>query len=253
MNLVKDALFDGLSVLGLPRERAVILMYHSVSERTDYFMNVLPSRFAEQMAYVAKSGRAVVALNELVRRLKSGEPLGGAIAITFDDGYRDNYTVAYPILRKYGFPATIFVTTDSIGTTDKSGLPRLSESEIVEMARSGLVDVQPHSMTHPKLGELAEGAVRAEVAGSKARIESLLGKTCAHFAYPYGSRSDVAERVVRECGFQSATTVGEGTVGPDTDALRLPRVSIDSSTSMAQFRGKLTRAVDIYQSLKSRP
>ena len=250
MSLLKDAFFGALSILGLPADRAVVLMYHSVDPSTDYFMNVRPERFAAQMAYLKVSGRSVVSLSALALKLKNKEPLGGAIAITFDDGYRDNYTHAYPILQKHGFPATIFVTTDLIGKSDKRNLPRLSEGELIDMERSGLIDIEPHSMSHPKLTELTGETVRAEIVGSKERLEQLLGKTCSHFAYPFGSISSEAERIVGECGFESATSVREGTLSRDTHPLTLHRVSIDNTTSMAQFRGKITRAVDFYEWLK---
>lgn len=252
MNVLKDALLGGLSYLGLPRDRAVILMYHSVSSGVDYFANVEPKDFGRQMKHLADTNRPIVSLAELIRRLKTGEPLGGAIAITFDDGYRDNYETAFPILRRYGFPATIFVTTDLIGKTDKRNLPRLTGEQMKEMQASGLIDIEPHTRSHPHLSRLAEPEARAEILGSKEAIEQMLGKQCLYFAYPYGDSSDAVKSFVASIGFDAAAGVKEGTVTKESDLVDLPRVSIDASTTHAQFRGKSSHAIDLYQYLKKR-
>jgi len=247
MNILKDAFLGGLSFLGLPEDRAVILMYHSISPGIDYFMNVEPKEFEQQMKYLADSKRPVISLSELVRRLRNKEPLGSSLVLTFDDGYRDNYEIAFPILKRHNFPATIFVTTGLIGKSDKRALPRLSVEQLKEMESSSLIDIEPHTVSHPKLATLNAADAKKEIDDAKKIIEELLGKKAAHFAYPYGSYAPETERIVRECGFESATSVREGTVGADSDLLHLSRVSIDSSTTFAQFRGKLSRGVDVYQ------
>ena len=250
MNLIKDAFLGGLSLLGLPADRAVILMYHSIGPHNGYFWNVTAGEFAKQMTYLASTKRSVISLSELVRKLRAHEKLGGMVAITFDDGYRDNYTNAFPILKRYGFPATIFVTTDLVGAKDKRGFARLSLEEMQDMLASGLVDIQPHSKTHPKLAETSQARAREEVTGSKRAVETLLGIHATVFAYPYGNYNNVTQTIVRESGFEAAATVGEGTVHSRTDPYMLPRNSIDSSTTMAQFRGKVSHAIDHYESLK---
>lgn len=250
MKTLLKEIFFRLVPKRLPRSRAAILMYHSISENADYFWKVLPKDFERQMAYLAAAQIPVIPLSELVRRLREKESLGGAISLTFDDGYRDNYSAAFPILKKYGFPATIFVVTGLIGKSDKRGLEYLTSDEIRAMHASGLISIEPHTRTHPKLSALPDGAARSEIAGSKNDIEQLLGKHATLFAYPYGSFNTATDRIVRECGFDAATAVGEGTVSASSDQYHLPRNSIDRSTTFAQFRGKISRAIDIYESLK---
>ena len=249
MKLLKELYFL-LAPRRLPKGRAAILMYHSVGPDNQYFWNVTVENFALQMESLKRSGRPVVHLSELVRRLRAHEPLGGSIAITFDDGYRDNYTNAFPILKTYGFPATIFVTTDVIGSADKRGFLHLTVQEMKEMEASGLIDIEPHSKAHPRLAGIDTDIAREEIKGSKLAVESLLGKRAALFAYPYGSYNERVQSIVEECGFDAATTVEEGTVSAATDPYRLPRNSIDSSTSLAQFKGKLSTAIDWYERLK---
>lgn len=246
--LLKRLFFRLAGSRPLSREQAVVLMYHSISGHSDEF-TVSPAVFEQQMSYLSENGIPVIALSELVRRLRSRETLGGAVVITFDDGYRDNYTNAFPILKKYGFPATIFVVTDSIGTTDDT-FEYLSVSEIKEMAASGLIDIEPHTKTHPHLSREPVERQRDEVIGSKQAIEAITGESATLFAYPYGDGDHTTITVVRESGFEAAVSVVPGTVQTGAELLRIPRNAIDSTTSTVQFRGIVSGAVDRYEALK---
>ncbi|MDO8561311.1 MAG: polysaccharide deacetylase family protein [bacterium] len=247
--LIKELFFQFVRI-ELPRNRASILMYHSVSDRPDYFWAVPRSDFASQMKYLSDAKKPVIALAELVRRVRSGESLGGSVALSFDDGYRDNYTNAFPVLKKYGFPATIFVTTDCMGKFDTHNLEHLSVGEMKEMEASGLIDIEPHTKSHPRLARLSNDAAREEIEGSRKRVADILGKPAPLFAYPYGDFNAETERIVKNSGFIAAATVREGTVSSESDPFQLPRNSIDRSTTLRQFRGKISRAVDFYQALK---
>lgn len=230
--------------------RAAILMYHSVARSKELFFSVTPEEFETQMEYLVQRGKKVVPLRSLVEKMKQNEPLRGEIVLTFDDGYKDNYANAFPILKKLGLPATIFVTTDFIGGVDGRRIPMLSEAELKEMHASGLIDIEPHSMSHPKLAKQNLEDVRKEISGSKEIIERLLGKTCSYFAYPYGSFNEETVEVVRSLEFDAAVTVIEGTVAHDDDLLLLKRNSIDRLTTSTQFIGKISRTIDRYHSLK---
>lgn len=248
-SLLKDIFFT-LMRFPLTRNRAVILMYHSISGRTDYFAHVTPAEFERQMAYLAEKHIDVIPLAELVRRLKTGESLNGSVAITFDDGYRDNYTVVFPVLKKRRFSATIFVTTDLVGQKDKHGFERLTVAEVQEMEASKLITIEPHTRSHPRLAKLSRDEARKEIAGSKEAVEKMSGKTATLFAYPYGDFSGETARLVQECGLECAVTVKEGTVSRESDVFQLPRCSVDSTTTFSQFKGKITRATDLYELCK---
>ena len=163
MKLLKDAILGGFSFLGLPCDRAVILMYHSIDDRPDHFNSVAPDTFARQMSYLSAQKLNVFQLSELVRRLCEKLPLRGSVVITFDDGYRNNLTNALPVLRQHGFPATIFVVTDLIDKTDENGLERLSRQELQALEASGLVDIEPHTKTHPRLAGIDTDIARGEI------------------------------------------------------------------------------------------
>lgn len=248
---LKDGLFWAFGIGAGLKDRAVILMYHSIEDRPGHFNSVAPDNFEKQMQYLASHSYAVISLSELVERLLQKRSIERCVVITFDDGFRNNYSNVFPILKKYKFPATIFVTTGWIsGRDDKSGLEYLREDELREVETSGLIDIEPHTVSHPKLAELSLERAREEIAGSKQHIEELLGKKCRFFAYPYGNYDEATARVVSECGFEAAVTVREGTVPANSRLFELPRNSIDGSTTFTQFRGKVSNAVDRYEAMK---
>ena len=242
----KETFFRFVPKPMLPRSSASILMYHSISDHGDHFSTIPPEAFKKQMMYFAKKKYPMISLVELVRRLRAGEPLGGSVALTFDDGYRDNYATVFPLLQRYGIPATIFVTTNFIGTPGYC-----SAEELREMHVSGLINIESHTLTHSKLANLSRADVARELRESRRVLESILGATSMIFSYPYGDFSKETVSVVREVGFMGAVTVSEGTVDSIADPLLLPRNAIDSSTSFSQFRGKISRAIDWYNSLKT--
>lgn len=229
--------------------RATILMYHSISI-DDTAFSVSPRKFGAQMRFLSESKYKVIPLSELVQRLENNVRLKGEIVITFDDGYKDNFLNAYPILKQYNFPATIFMTTDLVGHFDNRNIEMLTEEDIKEMHRSGFIDIEPHSCSHPKLARCSKEDVFLEVGNSKGVIERLLDKTCSFFAYPYGSFNDDTVNVLRSLGFTCAVTVEEGSIDEGENLFKLKRVSIDRSTSLIQFRGKISRAIDYYKRLK---
>ena len=244
-SFLKQIFFNVSPKFPLAEDRATILMYHSVGNRQDFFSVVSRETFEKQMAYLAGKKHPVVPLAELVRRLRAHEPLGGSIALTFDDGYQDNYTTVFPLLKQYNFPATIFVTTGLIGTPGYC-----SAEELQEMHISGLVSIEPHTLSHPKLAKLSRAGAEHEIRDSREKLRGIIGTAPSLFAYPYGSFSEETTAMVREMNFAGAVTVEEGTIGPDTDVFRLPRNSVDSSTAFSQFRGKVSRAIDWYVACK---
>ncbi|MHB1769607.1 MAG: polysaccharide deacetylase family protein, partial [Minisyncoccota bacterium] len=193
----KNIVFVALNTVA-PRlgNRASILMYHSISDRKDYFSAISLEEFKRQMAYIAGKKYMVISLAELVRRLRTHEPLGGTAVLTFDDGYRDNYTTVFPLLEQYRFPATIFVTTDFIGEPGYC-----SAEELREMHDSGLIAIEPHTQTHPKLAKLSRADAEREIRESRRVLQDILGAPPILFAYPYGSFSEETVGLVREMGF----------------------------------------------------
>jgi len=191
-NKIKTAIYFGLNVFfgSLPTGKAAILMYHSI-DHNKVFFTVTPENFRKQMDLLYKEKYSIISLGELAGLIidKRAIPLK-TVVLTFDDGYQDNYFNAFPILKKYNFPATIFLATGFIGknriSSSGATLKILNWDQIIEMHNSGLVDFEPHTVSHLKLHRLSLEEAKKEILNSKRTIEEKLNKKCKFFAYPYG-------------------------------------------------------------------
>ena len=247
--LLKELFFRIVNKGPLPKDRAAILMYHSIAT-TEHFFSVSLKDFEWQMNHLSEEHMPVISLKDLVVRLTSKKELGGSIAVTFDDGYRNNFTDAFPILKRHNFPATIFVATEKIGSSDARGFARLTPEDMREMGASGLIDIEPHTHTHPHLSRASHEVQRKEIVESKRIVEGIVQKKCTLFAYPYGDFSEETVDIVTEEAFDAAVSVIEGTVHKGSNLYHLPRNSIDHSTTFSQFCGKISTAVDRYEAIK---
>jgi len=223
--------------------KATVLMYHSINTNSLFF-TVRSENFAEQMAYLKNKRFNIISLNQLVELIEEKKLIPQkTIVLTFDDGYKDNYFSAYPILKKYNFPATIFLVPDLIGQTTRNRqnivFKMLDWPQIQEMHQSGLIDFQPHSLTHQKLDRIKSTEVEHEVKESKIIIEEKLNKKCYFFAYPGGNFNEAAIDILKENGFRAALTINNALADRNSDLFKLPRKSINTETSMTQFKGKL--------------
>ncbi len=236
--IIKDIL-----ALVTPRQKGVpILMYHSV-EHNDTLLSVELESFKKQMRYLKDNNYQVIKLSDLVNFLKSDSPLPEKIVVlTFDDGFKDNYFNAFPVLKEYNFPATIFLTVGSIGKevmTSQGIFPALGWNEIEEMHDSGLIDFQPHTMTHPKLDQITLEEIKSEVIQSKEIIEERLNKECYFFAPPKGRCGQEIKEILRNEGFEAILTIERGFVKKGDNLLGLKRRAVNSTTSFIQFKANL--------------
>lgn len=237
--IIKDIL-----ALIVPRQKGIpVLMYHSI-DKNDVFFTVKPCVFERQMSYLKDNNYQVIGLSDLVEFLEKGEELPQkAVVITFDDGFEDNYFNAFPVLKKYNFPATVFLATGLIGgeinNSQNIPLKMLNWRQIEEMHSSGLVDFQPHAVSHQRLDKFDKNKIKEEIIESRKIIEEKLDKKCLFFAYPKGKYNQDIIEILKENGFKAARTVDAGKVNKGDDLFKLKRVSINSTTSFIQFKANL--------------
>lgn len=210
-----------------------ILLYHKVGKDTDS-LTVSTERFSQDMQYLADKGYTALSLGDIRSRLQNdaADMPSKPVLITFDDGYLDNYTNAFPILAKYNLKASFYIITGMIGQEN-----RVTAAQIREMAAAGM-DIGSHTVTHRSLGELSSDQAMIELADSKTALEQLLGKSIDFIAYPCGSFHQDTLKLVNKLGYLGGFSVKHGNaVFKDKLAIRrIPIFNYDNSISKILFK-----------------
>jgi len=198
--------------------RSVILGYHGVADcelRRDLSrLQTPPAQFARHVELLRDAGFRFTTMTAAADELIGGRPRPGLAVITFDDGLRNNHTAALPILDRIGAPATVYVASGFIGgvnpwLTADAGGAMLTEEEIRSLARAGW-EIGAHTVGHPDMATLSYAACRAEIDGSRERLEAITGAPVDTFAYPFGRYGPEAVAAVRDSGMRAALTTGSG-------------------------------------------
>lgn len=212
-----------------------VLMYHSIGEEMGNDAVISPTLFAEQMAYLHSQGYNPVTMDQLYDYLTSQKGLPSKpVLITFDDGYRDTYEIALPILKRYEFKSTLFVLTSDSER-------RLTWQELQEMKASGM-EIASHSYAHRNLAGMTVAAQADEITRSKELLDRNLKQDTRYFCYPNSSFSTETKRILQEKGFKLAVTIDPGWVKVGDDRFALRRVWIGNGVDINRFKERLTRA-----------
>ncbi|MDH5545364.1 MAG: polysaccharide deacetylase family protein [Gammaproteobacteria bacterium] len=241
--------FNPTGVFGNGLQTIPILCYHRFDDERGK-MSVSTDKFRQQMQYLKDNGYRVISLKDALSFFqgKQAIPLR-SVVITIDDGYRSNYTEAFPIFQEFNFPATIFLYTDFLGAPDA-----LTYTQIREMHKSGLIDFQPHSKSHPNLvlmhGDDSEEEYRqrveAEIESSSSRISSIIETDMFSFAYPFGDTNELVISKLKDRNFSVAATVQPGTNPAFATPFMLKRTMIFGDHDYETFIASL----QVFESLR---
>jgi peptidoglycan/xylan/chitin deacetylase (PgdA/CDA1 family) len=221
----------------LLRDTAVMVAFHRVLDTADPADPLsIDVRTFERFCRFFRQRFHVVSLPSLVQALRHGGSLTRRLAITFDDGYRDNFENAAPVLSRHSLPATFFVVTQWIGTKvvpwwdQAAGVrhPWMTWDQVRSLSRLGF-DIGAHTRTHADLGQIAGNEARREILGARLELQAQTGTAVESFAYPYGGRDHLSERnraQVKAAGFGCCCSGFGGVNLADTDPFRLRRVPI---------------------------
>lgn len=238
LNLFKRG---GLQATGY--QTVPVLAYKSFSKHNPGKMSVTEAAFEDQMKYLKGNGYHVITLRQLLDFIDfAGQVPEKSVVITVDDGWRSLYDIAFPILKKYGFSATLFVYTDFIG-----GGKAMSWKQVREFSENGF-DIQCKTRTHRNLARLKENesfreyfdSIEMELEYPKKLIKKKLNKSCSCLAYPYGETNNLVVALLKKHGYRAAFTA-RGESNPFfVDNYRIHRSEIYGYDDIEKFKKKLS-------------
>lgn len=230
-----------------------VIMYHRVikdeSEKGVHGTYVTVEQFEEQMKYLKKKGYETITFKDLLnnRYKQRFDKDKKWIMLTFDDGYKDNYENAFPILKKYQFKGIIYILdgieynkwdVDNPGNPEKR-FTLMNQDELLEMQNYG-IEFGGHTSTHPRLAELSTEQVKSEIINSKSNIEKIIGKELLSFAYPYGSLNKEVKRIPQEAGYKFAVATDSGSIVFSDDLFEIRRIGIFPTNNLFNFKRKVS-------------
>lgn len=219
IGVVIVVVFCGFGLWASPQYVTPIATYHHI-DHSDYYQPnwVGLKNFEYQMAFLKNNGYRVIRFSELVETLAQKKPLDRkAVVITFDDGYENNYTAAFPVLRKYQFPATIFICSDFVGQPGY-----LTWAQIKEM-KAYNIDFGCHTRTHVYLPDVPAALQQEEILGCKRTVEKNIGPI-ELFAYPVGGFTPEIKEILKANGYKAACTTNRGYDRLNKDLFEIKRV-----------------------------
>ncbi|MDD5439368.1 MAG: polysaccharide deacetylase family protein [Candidatus Omnitrophica bacterium] len=204
-----------------------ILTYHSIDGNEDKTkLSVTAASFALQMEYFARHHYNVVSLDTLVDYIRTKKKIPPrTITITFDDGRRNNYLVAYPILKRYNFPATFFVVTAWVG-----GKEYMTWEDLKELSGTNIT-IGSHTVTHPWLPALDDTMLYKEFADSKAVLEKHIAKPVDFTSYPLGGYDRRVQEMAKKAGYKAACGTNPGRKSRWDDLFALKRIKISRTSN----------------------
>jgi peptidoglycan/xylan/chitin deacetylase (PgdA/CDA1 family) len=238
-----------------------VLMYHSVSNEPEteahpyFWVNTTPERFEAQMRFLKENNYNVISLSHGVELLygagNKSNKQASYVVITFDDGFRDFYLIAFPILQKYGFTATVFMPTDYITdhTKKMAGKEHLSWDEVSELYKHG-ISFGSHTVNHAQLKDLNSEQVKDEIRHSKQIIESKIGAPIDSFSYPFAFPEEDKELTRRltdtliACGYKYGVSTRLGRASAKDPIYFLKRLPVNSRDDLTFFKAKLEGGYD---------
>jgi peptidoglycan/xylan/chitin deacetylase (PgdA/CDA1 family)/GT2 family glycosyltransferase len=229
-------------------DRLPILMYHSVAVSGAPALDryrIHPDRLEEQLQYLRQNAYYGITLEQWAHQLTTRRALSGrAVMLTFDDGYEDFYTNAWPLLEAYNFPATVFVVSELVGKSsvwDRNlgdPMPLLDWPTIRRLQASG-IEFGSHTGSHRALTTMAPRDALANEREARQTFEREIGRSITSLAYPFGDVDEVTRQAMRAAGYRIGLETSSGYATVWDDPMAIPRIEVTGSDDLASFIGKL--------------
>jgi peptidoglycan/xylan/chitin deacetylase (PgdA/CDA1 family)/glycosyltransferase involved in cell wall biosynthesis len=234
-----EASYQSAVVYTLRREMPIVMYHRFIEQESEAGVHgtwIWLSRFESHLKLLKRLGYETLTFDDLyaqgfIRRLEYGKKY---VMITVDDGYQDNLTRMLPLLKKYNFKATVYVVTGEsynkwdadVSENPDIQVKLLTDDEIVQLDRSGHVDIGGHTLTHPRLDRLTPDEQKYEIEANKAHLEKILQKPLLSFAYPYGDFDASAKENAIQAGYQFAVATDSGPLAMHEDPFQIRRIAV---------------------------
>lgn len=217
-----------LRTANIPR----VVMLHQVTPHAEASgMNMPPAKFEQLLQYLVSKNATFCFVSEIDQY--QGQK--NVFALSFDDGFLDNYEHAYPLLKKYNAKATIYLATQI------EGIEKLAKDQIIEMSNSGVIEFGAHTQHHVNLLKLSDEQAFAEMQASKKDVEAMVGQ-CPSFAYPFGRFNEKHQQMAKEIGFKNAVSTRKKVEHISAaNQFNIPRVSTHGAMNALQMRIALAK------------
>lgn len=218
-----------------------VLMYHSIDG--DCNICVSKKRFYQQMEFLNRFKYKVISPDELVDLINKKSKQKKLVVITFDDGYENNYTKAFPILKKYNFPATIFVIVNKIGQKNY-----LNGEQLKDLTKNNIT-IGNHTLSHEYLPNLTGMELVSEILESKCMLENVIEREVDFISYPIGGFNLKVQELVKDANYRAAFTTNRKIKKFDLYALR--RIKVTDKDSLFKFWMKVSGFYHLFK--RTRP
>jgi len=212
-----------------------ILYYHSIMVESGNELRMPPEEFAGQMNYLSQNGYHVLTLDQLYNAFYNKASLPAKpIVITFDDGYRDNFTNAFPIMQKYNFPGTVFMVSSYI---DGDGF--LTTDQLKQLQTAGWT-IGGHTENHIDLSQVSNETAVQELKNSRSTLENLLGQPLKYMAYPFGGYNSSIMNLTQADGYVAGFTTVRGWASQETNPYAIQRIYCYANMGIQEFERRIT-------------
>jgi peptidoglycan/xylan/chitin deacetylase (PgdA/CDA1 family) len=189
------------------KSKVPVMMYHDILSKKELIYDLTPKELEKHFQMIKSSQVTPISINRLIAHLRTGSPLPKKpIILTFDDGYAGHYKYAYPLLKKFGYPAVFAVHTSFIGVD--TSRPHITWEQLKTIANDPLMTISSHSKTHPALTKISDQQLEKEIFESKQILERQLGQQISYFTYPYGNYDVRVQKMVAKAGYLAAIAFG---------------------------------------------
>ena len=220
----EEVLVSGEKVLRDDKIKIPVICYHSINKDPSGKSPIIisPEKFRQHLKAIKDNGYTTLTMTQFNDYILGDKPIPEkSVLLTFDDGYMDNYTNAFPILKEFNMNATIFVISSYL-----DGKEYMSPSNVKEMSDYG-IDIESHTVSHLRLSELSYEQQLNELKNSKDALEKLTNKPVVSIAYPEGKYNEDTTKAVKEAGYSMGFTIDRGYVGVGDDTVKLNRLCVD--------------------------